>query len=178
MKKFYLPILTILLFTGCVSKSHQELFIENGKKYNINYKILHAICKTESSLKVNVVNVNESILDIQRGPHYFNYTFQANLYMDLVLDPLLLNYDVGICQINKQHLDRLGLDNEDLLDRETNIEIAAKIYRYNIKKCRGNISCALSMYNTGTRNSKRGRAYAKKVLKIKNQLYKEKEKQK
>jgi soluble lytic murein transglycosylase-like protein len=166
-----LTLLSILLFTGCAYKSHQELFIEKAKEQNINYKTLHAICKKESSLNVNVVNVNESIIDIQRGPHYFSSAWKANLYMDLVLDPLLLNYDVGICQINKQHLKRLKLDNEDLLDRETNIEIAAKIYRYNIKKCRGDIICALSMYNTGQKHSKRGIAYAKKVLKIRKRLY-------
>ncbi len=171
MYKIYLPIAFIIFFTGCATKSHQQLFIENGNKYNINYKTLHAICKKESSLNVNVVNVNKSILDIQRGPHYFTSAFKANLYMDFVLDPLLLNYDVGICQINKQHLDRLKLDNEDLLDRETNIEIAAKIYRYNLKICRGDIMCALSMYNTGTRNSKRGRTYARKVIAIRDNLY-------
>jgi len=172
MNYILLPIIFIIFFTGCATKSHQQLFIEKGEKYNLNYKTLHAICKKESGLNVNVVNVNESIFDIQRGPHYFTSAFKANLYMDFVLDPLLLNYDVGICQINKQHLNRLKLDNEDLLDRETNIDIAARIYRYNLKVCRGNIMCALSMYNTGTRSSKRGIAYAKKVIRLRNKLYK------
>lgn len=174
MKKFTLiclPLLSIIIFTGCAYKTHQQIFIEKAKEYNINYKTLHAICQKESSLNVNVVNVNESILDIQRGSHYFDSAFKANLYMDFILDPLLLDYDVGICQINKQHLDRLELDNEDLLDRETNIEIAAKIYRYNLKACNGRIICALSMYNTGTKNSKRGRVYARKVIAIRDKLY-------
>ncbi len=90
--------------------------------------------------------------------------------MDYVLDPLFLNYDIGICQINKVHLKRLKLDNEELLDRELNIDIAAKIYKYNLGKCNDEIICALSMYNTGYKNSTVGKKYAKKVLKVRRRL--------
>ena len=68
-------------------------------------------CKLESNHNPNVINVNKSIFDIQKGSHYFDNWFTANLYMDTVLDPLGLNYDIGICQINKIHLKRFKMDN-------------------------------------------------------------------
>lgn len=169
--KYLLLFFILILISGCSSKSINQIFIEKGKKYNVNYKTLYAICKHESNHKTNVINVNKSIFNIQKGSHYFTSAFKANLYMDFILDPLLLNYDIGICQINKIHLKRLNLDNEDLLDRELNIDIAAKIYKYNLKKCNNRIICALSMYNTGYKNSKIGRAYAKKVLRIRKKLW-------
>ena len=158
----------ILVFSGCSQKNY---FIESAVKHNVDYQILTAIASVESNHKSNVINVNESIFDIQRGPHYFDNWFTANLYMDTVLDPLGLNYDVGICQINKMHFDRFDLDNEDLLDDETNIDIAAKIYRWNIIKCNGNIICALSMYNTGKAKSETGLRYANKVLKARLRIF-------
>jgi soluble lytic murein transglycosylase-like protein len=160
-----------LLITGCSFKTQNEMFVETGEKYNINHKTLKAICKKESGLKPYVVNVNKSIFDIQRGGHYFDTWLGANAYMDLVLDPLGLNYDIGLCQINKIHLDRFDLDNEDLLDEETNIDIAARIYKWNVKECKGNLKCALSMYNTGKKNSSIGMRYANKVIKIRKQIY-------
>lgn len=158
-----------ILFSGCSSR--KQLFIDTGKKYDINHKTLRSICKTESNFHSNVVNVNKSLFNVQKGPHYFNNYVSANLYMDYVLDPLLLNYDIGLCQINKSHLKRLKLDNEDLLNDKTNIDIAGRIYKYNLKACKFDLMCALSMYNTGKKNSKVGRRYAKKVLKSRKILY-------
>jgi len=165
-----LLLLPLLFFIGCGPSQHQ-MFLNTSKKYNINHKTLKAICKKESNLQPYVVNVNKSIFDIQRGGHYFSNWFTANLYMDTILDPLGLNYDIGLCQINKIHLDRYNLDNEDLLDEEINIDIAGKIYNWNVKACKGDIICALSLYNTGHKNSKIGKRYAKKVLKIRKEMF-------
>lgn len=171
--KLFLQLLIVsLFFSGCSSKTLFQKFVENSKKHNVNYKTMMAICKVESNHKAYAINVNKSIFNIQRGSHYFDTKFGANLYMDTVLDPLFLNYDIGICQVNSQHLDRFNLDNEDLLDIDTNIETAAKIYLYNMRACKNNIRCALSMYNTGKKNSKTGRAYANKVLSIRDKYYK------
>ncbi len=168
---FVVSSISIFLFTGCSSKSLYEKFYDIAKDNNINHKTLIAICKKESNLKPYVINVNKSILDIQRGPHYFTNSISANLYMDFVLDPLLLNYDIGMCQINKIHLNRLNLDNDDLLDEEVNIDVAAKIYKWNLKTCNNDIMCALSMYNTGYKNSTVGMKYARKVLKKRKELF-------
>ena len=158
-----------IFFSGCTNQ--EDLFLETGNKYNINHKTLRSICKTESNFHANVINVNKSLFDIQKGPHYFSNSISANLYMDYVLDPLLLNYDIGLCQINKTHLARLKLDNEDLLDEGNNIDVAGKIYKYNLGACDGDLMCALSMYNTGRKSSTVGRRYANKVLKSRKSLY-------
>lgn len=157
MKKeyiFYLCITIITIFTsGC---SNKHYFVESAKKHNLNYHTLRAIAEVESKNMSNVLNVNESIFNIQQGSHYFDNWFTANLYMDTILDPLFLSYDVGVCQINIQHLERNGLDNEDLLDDEINIELAAKILRHNLNLCGRDYICALSMYNTGQKSSTKG----------------------
>lgn len=154
----------VLFLSGC-GMSQQELFVHYSKKHNVNHKTMKAICKTESGLRPYAINVNKSLFNVQKGPHYFDTWIGANAYMDLVLDPLFLNYDVGLCQINKSHFERMGLDNEDLLDEEKNIEAACKIYSYNVKACDGDLYCALSMYNTGKKHCAAGLQYAQKVLK-------------
>lgn len=169
--KHIIFFIIIWIFTGCSSKTLYEKFENIAQQHDVDHKTLIAICKKESNLNPYVVNVNKSIFDIQRGPHYFDSWYGANLYMDMVLDPLLLNYDIGLCQINKIHLDRLNLDNEDLLDEEENIQAAAKIYRWNIKACNNDTMCALSMYNTGKKNSSIGKKYAQKVLQIRKKLF-------
>jgi len=159
----------IILFTsGCSSKNY---FLQSAKRHSVNEHTLRAIAEVESNNRSNVVNVNSSIFNIQKGPHYFSSWFTANLYMDTILDPLFLSYDVGICQINVEHLKNNSLDNEDLLDDETNIELAAKILRYNLNLCRGDYICALSMYNTGKKNSYTGKRYANRVLRARKRLF-------
>lgn len=171
MQMSFMVILFVFIFSGCSSKSLYQTFLDIGKAHNVNHKTLMAICKKESGLKPYVINVNKSLFNIQKGPHYFDTWIGANSYMDFVLDPLFLNYDIGMCQINKVHLDRLDLDNEDLLDKETNIEVAAKIYYWNLRQCNNNTICALSMYNTGYKNSTIGKRYAKKVLEKRKQMF-------
>lgn len=158
-----------LLLQGCMTR--MEMFQEAANRHNVNYKTLYAICYKESKFHSNVVNVNTSIFNIQQGPHYFDNWFTANLYMDVILDPLNLNYDIGICQINEQHRDRMYLDNEDLLEDEINIDVAAKIYAYNVKACGGDLKCALSMYNTGKKKSSIGYMYAKQVIDIRKREF-------
>lgn len=172
MKNLILFILLLIFFTGCSSKSTlTEIFIEKSQKHKVDYKMMMAICKHESGFKPYAINVNKSIFNIQQGSHYFDGEFSANVYMDFVLDPLFLSYDVGLCQVNNQHLKRYNIDNEDLLNKEINIDIATQIYKYNITKCKGNLVCSLSMYNTGSGNSERGRNYAKKVLHLKKRMF-------
>lgn len=169
-----LLVLLIIFISGCSSKINH--FENLSKKENIDTKLIEAICYVESKHTNNVVNVNSSVFNIQKGSHYFDSFITANMYMDLVLDPMLLNYDIGICQVNKLHLKKYNLDNEDLLDEETNISIALKILKWNLKKCNFNKVCALSMYNTGYKNSTIGKQYAKRVLTYYDKLKNKKKK--
>ena len=172
MKKRYLYFLFYIFLLFFLSAcSNKQYFIDSAQRHNLNQHTLRAIAEVESKNESNVINVNESIFNIQQGSHYFDNWFTANLYMDTILDPLFLSYDVGVCQINTQHLDRNNLDNEDLLDDEINIELAAKILRHNLNLCGGDYMCALSMYNTGKKDSSRGKRYANKVMRARNRLF-------
>jgi hypothetical protein len=153
-------------FIGC---SQHNYFIEAGKRHHVNYKTLRAIAEVESHNYDYIVHLNYN--HIFSGSHRFDGYLGANAYMDYVLDPTFANYNIGVCQINKIWLDIYDLDNEDLLDRETNIDIAARIYKQNLKRCKNNIYCALSLYNTGRKKSKIGRKYANRVLRARKKLF-------
>lgn len=171
MKHLFILIF-IYFFVGCSQKDINLIFEETSSKYNVDKNTMKAICYMESGNKPYAINVNSSIFNIQKGPHFFENSITANLYMDFVLNPLFLSYDIGFCQINIQHLKRFKLSNEDLLNKEKNIEIATIIYSENLKTCKGSKKCALSMYNTGKKNSKRGIAYSEKVINIEKKLFK------
>lgn len=173
IKKNILLIFIVFIFFGCSNKTYNEIFEQTSRDIGVNKQTIKAICYHESGHNPYAINVNKSFFNIQKGSHFFENSITANLYMDLVLDPLGLNYDVGICQINKIHLDRYKVDNEDLLNPQINIKIAAKIYKWNVQYCKKNgykevRKCALSMYNTGYPHtkSKIGNVYANKVINL------------
>ncbi len=168
--KIYMLAVIALLLAGCSTKYEKDLVVNTAMKEKVDPLIIKSICYMESGLKPYAINVNASILNIQKGPHFFNSASAANIYMDTVLDPMGLNYDIGICQINKQHLKKFNLDNEDLLDIETNVSVASKIHYQNMIACKQDITCALSLYNTGKKNSIQGFEYAKKVVNIRKTI--------
>jgi len=81
------------------------------------------------------------------------------------------NFDTGYCQINSWWLKRLNINVEKLLDKNYNIDLAVRIYKDNLRICKNDIYCALSMYNTGKKNSSIGKRYANRVLKNRKKLY-------
>ncbi len=172
IKPLIIGLSTIVLVSGCTIKK-PRFYVEIAKAENVNYKTIRAICEHESGNYDYVINVNKSRWGWKQGAHYFKNKMAANIFMDVYLKPFNMNYDVGVCQINTIHLKRFNLDNEDLLDKATNIRIASKIYKENVITCKGEIMCALSMYNTGRKKSTIGTAYANKVLKIRSRLYDE-----
>lgn len=167
----YIFLIVLIFLTGCSTKHLNEQINDIAIEQKVDPLVIKSICYMESGLKPLAINVNKSLFNIQQGPHFFDTSIGANIYMDTVLDPLGLNYDIGLCQINKQHLNKFEIDNEDLLDSEINIEIASKIHYLNMKACQQNLICALSLYNTGKKNSIQGLAYAKKVLNIKKKKF-------
>jgi len=169
----------ILLISGCSTRfkhstyknyssksDSSNIYIKAAKKHSINPKTLHAICVIESGEHPYAININTGKY---KGSKYFKSYSSANNFMDRYL--YSSNYDIGYCQINNWWLTRLNLNNEDLLDKYLNVDIAAKIYKDNVKRCKGEIVCALSMYNTGKGNSSIGKKYAKKVLRQRRKLY-------
>lgn len=196
----------VLLFSGCSFKTTEvvinntivnnntivindeeskieKIFSEKAKALNLSSDTLKAICNVESKNKQYSINVNQ-INNAQAnlvGSHEFEMAVEADLFMNALLDPKNLNYDIGYCQINSQHLKANNLENADLLNVETNIDMAAKIFKSNVEYCemRGikpTLNCALSMYNTGKSHnkSKVGAKYAQKVIQAKNDAKKTK----
>lgn len=156
------------------NKEVDNIFEEKAKQLDVNSKTLKAICKHESLNNPYAINVNKNKNNKRNdfvGSYKFKLDVEADLFMNTVLEPMNLNYDIGYCQINSQHLDE-NLVNVDLLKIEKNIEKAALIYKYGVDYCKSKkakdlLECSLSMYNTGKINtvSSIGRAYANKVKK-------------
>lgn len=170
-----LLILFSILLTGCSTRfSSPQVYYDNlssglyknyGYKYDINYKTLHAICFTESSGKKYEINVNNGPY---KGTYNFKFKYKALSFMNKLKR---YNYDTGLCQINNQWLKKFHLNKAALLNKYINIDIAAKIYKENIKTCHDNLFCALSLYNTGHKYSRIGYAYARRVIKNREKLY-------
>lgn len=155
-------------------KEIDNIFEKKAKESEVNPKTLKAICKHESLNNPYAINVNKK-KDKKNdfvGSYKFKLDVEADLFMNTVLEPMNLNYDIGYCQINSQHLNET-LVNTDLLEIDKNIEKAANIYKYGVDVCKSKkaqdlLECSLSMYNTGKTNmeSSIGRAYANKVKKV------------
>jgi len=173
MKKTYVLIIGIFIIFSINSEAkdnYLEIYKEKAKLYKIDYKTLRAIAEVESDNIPYVINVNKKEKKYE-GSHVFKTVKEADEYMDKVLEKNKLNYDIGICQINSWWLKRLKLKNEDLLNPTKNIEISARILKHNLYICNNNLECALSVYNTGKKDSKVGNLYAKKVLKARKRIF-------
>lgn len=79
-------------------------------------------------------------------------------------------YDLGAMQINTWWLDRLehwGIDEQQLIENEcTNFAVGTWVLHQNIHQYRGDLTAALSAYNTGRPDSPVGLDYARRVLKL------------
>lgn len=72
--------------------------------------------------------------------------------------------DIGLGQINSQHLTHYKLSVEQVFDPCTNLKIAQSILLNGWKNSGGSLIGTLSAYNTGKVNSARGYQYAMKIL--------------
>ena len=143
----------------------KDIYVKLGKKYNLDYKLLLAISKKESNfnnLAINV-NANKSNKDLI-GSHKFKDINEAIDYT-YKLDKLKLNYDAGISQINSNWRKYYKLENKDLFLIEKNVNLSARILRDNLNKyCNQDLTCALSVYNSGYKKSTIGLKYAEGVI--------------
>lgn len=118
----------------------QNYFVQAAKHYQLNPKLLYAVAKTESGLKVNAIN-------------------KANKNGST---------DIGIMQINTIHLPFLkkhNIEREDLFDPRVNIFIGAWVLKNCVNKHGMNYK-ALNCYNGRIINND----YYQRVLKNYNQI--------
>lgn len=142
---------------------HDSLYKEISKKYDIDYKLIRAICYTETSGNEFMVNIN----NMNKNGHNKSYNFDSKEdAIKFVNNNDLENkdYDSGLCQINNYWFDKLGVTKENIFDKERNVNLSYIILQDNLNECNGNIMCALSMYNTGYKFSYKGITYATTVL--------------
>lgn len=132
MSKFLLKILIILALTSFCQANY---YIQAGKKFNINPKLLWTIAYKESRLNpkaISKINKNGT-------------------------------YDIGIMQINSVHLPRLyrqyRINALDLLNPKINIFVGAEILKMCFNK-HGLNENALTCYNGRIKNN----PYGKEVL--------------
>jgi len=118
----YFMAATISIFAS-VSVFGQSCFVEAGKTYNINPRLLRAISKVESKHNSKAININS------------NGTI-----------------DYGMMQINSfwgKKLKSFGIKTADLFDSCTNVYVGAWILAQSIQKF-GNTWEAVGAYNAGT----------------------------
>lgn len=147
---------------------HDWIYKTESRKLNVNYKIIRAICFTESSGNPFTIHVNNGKY---KGAHRFKSKWAAINFIKKYLKHS--SYDSGICQINNYWIKKLHISHKKIFDKKFNIRLASKIYKYNLKKCNNDIRCALSMYNTGKKHSDIGMEYANIVLKNNYNISKE-----
>lgn len=141
-----------LLFSQCGAGVHPDT--------------LNAIIKVES-------NYNQlAIYDNTTGASYRPQSKEQAIYLTGIFLSSGHSIDIGLMQINSQHLAKLNIDYKDLFDPCYNVAVGTKIlsgfYR---EHARGNptdqpdmiLLKALSSYNTGS--PRKGTRYVNKILK-------------
>lgn len=97
------------------------------------------------------------------------YSVEPNIIFQIIKYESMYNaraigggHNFGLMQLNMRY-HRARFKGGDPLDVEDNIDAGTQYYSENLKKCKGNNTCALAGYNSG-RNK---HIYAKKVLSVK-----------
>ena len=136
-----------------------------SNKYKLDYKILKGITQRESDFNNLIINVNKNKNKLFQGSHKFVNKKLAINFANKI-DKLKLNFDLGYNQINNNWKNVHFKKYDELFNINNNIEISAKILKYNLDKyCNNDINCRLSVYNTGYKKSEIGKKYRDKVIK-------------
>lgn len=157
-------------------KELESIYKKARKRQNLDFRLLMRISKKESNFNNLVININRNKKYKELiGSHKFKDIDEAVKYVEET-ELKKLNYDAGISQINGNWKTYYKLTSRDLFNIEKNVNTSARILRKNMDKyCNQDITCSLSVYNSGYKKSEIGLKYADGVLKnyeIIKKLYK------
>lgn len=200
MKKIFLLLALCLGLYG--TKLHESVifFGEHlDKKYNVDKKLIFAYILTESNgkpypilLKTDKTKLLTEILkdysyDFKASGKYISIFPLTKTQAEFLYDFLkkyetklaILDYDLGIMQINKRTVKRFNLNEKKVyLDIFTNMEVGTKVMRacYDTLKTKTSVENILECYNRGTsinwlNQSKR--TYLKNFIKNFNEVERE-----
>jgi len=156
-KNFLLPLLFVagVVFAQEPVTKFDYYFKKSAYKYRINSKVLKAICYNESGFNPFAIAVSK------KGKVVKSFLPKDKEEALRILQRLKkeknINYDVGLCQINRKEIEELRIKPEALLKPRVNIEVAAFILKRKILK-RGYNWRAVSSYNGSE-------TYYKKIIK-------------
>lgn len=132
-KRLFRNVGSVLIWTAtfnvCALNLTGSLFDEVAKSSGLNPDLLYAVALAESAKSVNGTTVAPSCLAIRADkPYYPESAKEAKRILDEVL-PARSSTDIGCMQINwKWHGHKVSTPYE-LLEPETNIQLAADILR-------------------------------------------------
>ncbi len=132
-------MITNAILTACVAFSDTavlKLVDEKADKYKVPRNLMHAIVQQESRYNANAVNHNAPIS----------------------------SYGIGQITINTAK-DRCGLQSGDIMDIRKNLDCAAKILNWQLKRYNGDEWKTISAYNNGSFTRKNYK-YTLSVLRI------------
>jgi len=135
--------LFLILLILTTKSNAGNIFVEAGRKYNINPGLLYAIAVVESSLNPYAISVKGGSCREFPSVRCYERKGVVSLYPDSlsharkVLQQVLgrgYYFDVGLMQISKYELERRGLDPFELLDYRKNTFVGAEILAEKIKR--------------------------------------------
>lgn len=133
-----LIIVTMFFFLNV--KGYSECYTEAAKRYSVSDEVLRAIAKVES-------NNNHLALNIL-GEGYYPKNIQV---ARSILNSISSSFDIGIMQINKWWFDRFNYPYEWGFNSCWNINLAAYILSYEVKRANGDLWLAIGRYHSPTK---------------------------
>lgn len=131
-------------------------------KYGVPTKLLKAVLCQESSCGENPA---------PRREHSKSWERKARAVAKSPRHFEQLMHSYGSAQLSGLYTFlEFGIEPKELLEDETNLEIASVRLARELAKCHGSEYCAAARYNGGSRPNKQAREYAKSVLKWKENV--------
>lgn len=152
---------SLILFCGLIScVAHANMFDDCGIVQHQD--VLEKIVKYESGNRQFAIGIN-----IGNGTSKSIFASDEHTAVSWAKELLSRGYpsiDMGYGQINSKNLAKLGVSVDQIFDKCTNLCASQKIFDQNLAATNGDITAALSMYNTGKSSYSRGLAYAAAVM--------------